>query len=103
MEIHSEKQLEKVNEYIDIIGVNNRNLETFQVDIHTSINLVNKIPNEFAKISESGISNVMSVQRLIEVGYQGFLIGEHFMKTEDPGLACQNFIHDVASALAEPQ
>lgn len=97
MEIHSEKQLEKANEYVDIIGVNNRDLETFQVDIHTSLSLINKIPNDFAKISESGISNARSVVRLIEAGYKGFLIGEHFMKTENPGLTCKLFIEEIES------
>ena len=96
MEVHAEKQLEKVNEYIDIVGVNNRNLETFTVDIHTSLDLFDKIPNDFAKISESGISNAKSVIRLIQAGYKGFLIGEHFMKTQNPGRSCQLFIEEIS-------
>ncbi len=99
MEIHSEAQLGKLNEYVDIVGVNNRNLETFTVDIHTSLGLVEKIPNEFEKISESGISNAKSVVRLNQVGYKGFLIGEHFMKTNDPGRNCKLFIEEVQSLL----
>lgn len=99
VEIHSEKQLEKINEYVDIVGVNNRNLETFNVNIHTSLNLIDKIPNDFEKISESGISNAKSVVRLNQVGYKGFLIGEHFMKTENPGESCRLFIEEVESLL----
>lgn len=99
MEIHSEKQLEKLNEYVDIVGVNNRDLETFSVNIHTSLDLVDKIPKDFAKISESGISNARSVVRLNQAGYKGFLIGEHFMKTEDPGLSCKLFIEEVQSQI----
>jgi len=99
MEIHSEKQLAKVNEYVDIVGVNNRNLETFTVDIHTSLDLVDKIPKDFEKISESGISNAMSVVRLNQAGYKGFLIGEHFMKTENPGNSCKLFIEEIQNLL----
>jgi indole-3-glycerol phosphate synthase len=99
MEIHSEKQLDKLHECIDIVGVNNRDLETFSVSIQTSLDLFDKIPDDFVKISESGISNARSVVRLIEVGFQGFLIGENFMKTEDPGLACKGFIDEVDSLL----
>ena len=99
MEIHSEKQLGKLHECIDIVGVNNRDLETFSVSIQTSLDLFDKIPDDFVKISESGISNARSVVRLIEAGFQGFLIGENFMKTEDPGLACKGFIDEVDSLL----
>ncbi len=99
MEIHSEKQLEKLHECIDIIGVNNRDLETFGVNIQTSLDLFDKIPDDFVKISESGISNARSVVRLIEAGFQGFLIGENFMKTEDPGLACKHFIEEINALL----
>lgn len=99
MEIHSEKQLEKLHECIDIIGVNNRDLETFNVSIQTSLDLFDKIPDDFVKISESGISNARSVVRLIEAGFQGFLIGENFMKTEDPGMACKYFIEEINALL----
>ena len=64
-----------------------------------SLDLFDKIPDDFVKISESGISNARSVVRLIEAGFQGFLIGENFMKTEDPGLACKGFIDEVDSLL----
>lgn len=101
MEIHSERQLEKLHPSIDIVGVNNRDLETFTVSIQTSLDLFDKIPNEFVKISESGISNAESVVKLTQAGFQGFLIGENFMKTNNPGAACQEFIQKCNSLLQQ--
>ena len=95
MEVHSEDQLDKCNEFIDIVGVNNRNLKDFTVSIETSARLFDKIPNEFVKISESGISDPASIRYLKEVGFQGFLIGEHFMKQQQPHLACSKFIESL--------
>jgi indole-3-glycerol phosphate synthase len=92
LEIHSEEELEKTNEYVDIVGVNNRNLKTFKVDIETSVRLSKFIPDSFIKISESGLSEIKSIHYLREHGFQGFLIGETFMKTENPGEACKKFI-----------
>ena len=105
MEIHSEPQLEKVTDDIDIVGVNNRNLETFEVSIENSLKLVNKIPDSVVKISESGINNPMSVRTLNQAGYKGFLIGEYFMKQENPSLACKNFIdviHQMNNGVSFP-
>lgn len=95
MEIHSEPQLEKLTDDVDIVGVNNRNLETFEVSIENSLKLIHLIPDSVVKISESGISEPMSVRLLNKAGYKGFLIGEHFMKQENPSLACKNFIEVV--------
>jgi len=95
MEIHSEEQLEKYTPDIDIIGVNNRNLKTFEVTIEQSKRLFDKLPNEVVKISESGISEVKAILELKDVGYQGFLIGENFMKTDNPGSACEAFISQL--------
>ncbi|MCX6182385.1 MAG: indole-3-glycerol phosphate synthase TrpC [Bacteroidetes bacterium] len=95
LEVHDKAELKFINEFVDAVGVNNRNLNTFRVDIQTSIDLVNEIPNEFLKISESGIDKVETIKLLKEVGYQGFLIGENFMKEEDPGKACKNFIEAI--------
>lgn len=92
LEIHSETELSHVNEYIDVIGVNNRNLKTFETDIQTSYNLANKIPDNFVKISESGISTPNTVAELRKAGYKGFLMGENFMKTDNPGKALNEFI-----------
>jgi len=79
------------------MGVNNRNLKTFDVSIETSKILASKIPNDYVKISESGISNVEAIADLKNFGYQGFLIGENFMKTEVPGKSCENFIKELES------
>lgn len=93
VEIHNEEELEKsVHPTVDIMGVNNRNLKTFEVAIENSIRLSEKIPSEFIKISESGINSVDNVRELKKYGFKGFLIGEHFMKTENPGKALKEFI-----------
>ena len=92
MEVHTARELEKVNDFVDMVGVNNRNLETFEVDVETSVRLGRLINDNFVKISESGISEASSIQYLRENGYRGFLIGETFMKTADPGEACKQFI-----------
>ncbi|MFA6922864.1 MAG: indole-3-glycerol phosphate synthase TrpC [Bacteroidales bacterium] len=91
-EIHNKEELEKVNNNIDIIGVNNRNLNDFKTDINTSIELSKKIPVEFLKISESGISSIEAIKNLRKCGFKGFLIGEYFMKTANPSKACADFI-----------
>ncbi len=99
-EIHDAEELEKISvENIDIVGVNNRNLDTLEIDIQNSVDLYSKIPNSFVKISESGISKVESILKLREVGYQGFLIGENFMKTDDPFESAYNFIKKVKNEI----
>lgn len=96
IEIHN---LEELNEClidsIDIIGVNNRNLKTFKVDIQTSKNLIKYIPSDFIKISESGLSSPIELKELKEFGFDGFLIGETFMKHTDPGLEALEFINKL--------
>lgn len=95
MEIHSEEMLEKINDNLNIIGVNNRNLKTFEVNIEQSMILFSKIPSKFAKISESGVSNIKEIHTLQNTGFEGFLIGENFMKTQNPGQTCINFIKSI--------
>lgn len=96
MEIHNETELnETLNEYVDLVGVNNRDLRTFTVSIQTSLDLVEKIPNEFVKISESGLSEASSILTLHNAGFQGFLIGENFMKEENPAKELENFIKQI--------
>lgn len=92
MEIHNEEELDIVNNYVDIVGVNNRNLKTFEVNIETSVELGNLIPEKFVKISESGLAGADEIKYLRSHGFKGFLIGETFMKTDDPGEACRDFI-----------
>tara|TARA_Y100000589_G_scaffold263078_1_gene253484 strand:- start:577 stop:1359 length:783 start_codon:yes stop_codon:yes gene_type:complete len=96
LEIHADYELDHINEYCDAIGVNNRNLKTFEVSTDISKGLANKISNEFIKISESGISNMEAIEDLKTFGFDGFLIGESFMKTNNPGHACQEFINQLS-------
>lgn len=95
MEVHTEAELDAVNEHVDVIGVNNRNLKTFVTDVENSMRLADKIPAEFVKISESGISDPATVGSLREIGYRGFLMGENFMKTQDPAAALKSFISAI--------
>lgn len=95
MEIHNEKELEIVNDFVDIVGVNNRNLKTFKVDVETSVSLSKLIPDGFVKISESGLSNAKTIGYLRKNGFSGFLIGETFMKTANPGEACKQLISEL--------
>lgn len=91
-EVHDPIELEKVCPEVTLIGVNNRNLKTFSVDIQQSIELARNIPNNFLKVSESGIDSVETILMLKAEGFHGFLIGENFMKTSDPGASCKQFI-----------
>jgi len=92
VEVHSAEELEKLNQQVDLVGVNNRNLKTFEVDVQTSVRLSKLIPDQFVKISESGISDPESIAQLRAAGFKGFLIGETFMKTDNPGKSCAEFI-----------
>ena len=96
IEIHDLEELNKsCIDSIDIIGVNNRNLKTFNVNIETSLNLVDKIPSSFTKISESGLNNSYEIKKLKNSGFDGFLIGERFMKSSNPGEELSNFISKI--------
>lgn len=98
LEVHNLEELEKsIMPSLDMIGVNNRNLKTFEVSLNYSKELAPKIPDEFVKVSESGISSIEAVNELQQFGYQGFLMGEHFMKTENPGLEAKRFIQKLMS------
>ncbi|MBO6631599.1 MAG: indole-3-glycerol phosphate synthase TrpC, partial [Psychroserpens sp.] len=92
LEIHNEEELHKsIMPSIDMIGVNNRNLKTFEVSLETSKALSNLIPDDFVKVSESGISNIEAIKTLRPFGYRGFLIGENFMKTNNAGESAAQF------------
>jgi len=95
MEIHDETGLEKLNKHIDVLGVNNRDLRVFKTDIQNSINIASQIPGGQIKISESGIRTPEDIVRLLAAGFDGFLIGEQFMKNADPGKACNELIDQV--------
>jgi indole-3-glycerol phosphate synthase len=94
-EIHEEEELEKLCSDITFVGVNNRSLRTFEVDIRTSLNLAEKIPAGFLKISESGLTSAEEIKTLFAAGYMGFLLGEAFMHTAAPGEACKNLINEL--------
>ncbi|HEY1040623.1 MAG TPA: indole-3-glycerol phosphate synthase TrpC [Bacteroidia bacterium] len=101
LEIKDEREIDHVNEFVDMVGVNNRNLETFRVDVSTSFELAEKIPAEFLKIAESGIASAHIIQNLRQVGFSGFLIGEAFMKNSRPGKACADLVRQIKNLNAE--
>jgi indole-3-glycerol phosphate synthase len=92
LEIHNDSELEYITGDVDVVGVNNRNLERFITDIDISLEMAGKIPARCVKISESGLSRPQSVKQLRQAGYRGFLIGELFMRTPDPGVALTQFL-----------
>jgi indole-3-glycerol phosphate synthase len=95
LEIHNPSELEYLNDFVNVVGVNNRNLTTFVTDTALSERLVAMIPDKFVKISESGISSAATVKRLYNLGYDGFLMGENFMKHSDPAGALEQFIAEL--------
>ena len=98
LEVHNEEELHKsLMPSLNMLGVNNRNLKTFDVNLNTSKNLSSLIPDDFVKVSESGISSVEAIRELQPYGYKGFLIGENFMKTDNPGSSALQFIKDLES------
>ena len=96
LEVHNLGELQKsIMPSLDMLGVNNRNLKTFEVSLDISKTLSDEIPNEFVKVSESGISSVDAIKELKPYGYKGFLIGENFMKTDNPGASAEAFIKQL--------
>jgi indole-3-glycerol phosphate synthase len=92
LEMHSEPELEYAALGPDMCGINNRNLGSFITDVENSFRLAELLPKDAVKVSESGISNPDTVRALRQAGFRGFLIGENFMKTADPGQALNEFI-----------
>ena len=95
LEIHNTDELPYIYKDIDMIGINNRNLGSFHTDVENSFRLIGKLPREMVKVSESGISDPEKIKALHDVGFDGFLIGETFMKTENPGDTLQQFIRKL--------
>jgi indole-3-glycerol phosphate synthase len=96
LEVHNLEELQRsINPNLDAIGVNNRNLADFTVSVETSYKLAEHIPTEFLKISESAISNPETIKQLKKAGFNGFLIGENFMKQPDPGAAMKEFVGEL--------
>jgi len=95
LEIHSEEELVHINKNVDFVGINNRNLKDFKVDLQHSVNLKNQLPEDILSIAESGIYNEQDFRFLREKGFDGFLMGEYFMKEENPGKKFGEFISNV--------
>lgn len=97
LEIHSVEELKYINANMDVVGINNRNLGTFFTDVENSFRLAEQLPSDAVLVSESGISDPATVKRLQKAGFKGFLIGENFMKTDNPELALKSFIEDLST------
>jgi indole-3-glycerol phosphate synthase len=95
LEVHDEMELDHLCDEIDIVGVNNRNLKTFEVDIDRSLRLAEKIPAGKVRIAESGIDAPATIEKFRENGFQGFLVGELFMKEQNPGKAFEKFVRKL--------
>ena len=95
LEMHSNQELEYAGLEPDMCGINNRNLGSFVTDVENSFRLAELLPKDAVKVSESGISNPDTVRALRAAGFRGFLIGETFMKTPDPGRALREFIDEI--------
>ncbi|MEP7111405.1 MAG: indole-3-glycerol phosphate synthase TrpC [Ferruginibacter sp.] len=95
LEIHSEEELQHICAETEIVGINNRDLKTFIVDINRSLELSKKIPMDKIKISESGINDVETICIFRKAGFKGFLIGENFMKQPDPTIAFAGFVEQL--------
>jgi indole-3-glycerol phosphate synthase len=91
LELHDEEELAHICDETDIIGINNRNLKTFEVDVERSLRMAEKIPADKVKVAESGINSVENISLFREHGFKGFLIGEHFMKEADTAAAFKQF------------
>ena len=96
LEIHNEEELDCINPLIDLVGINNRNLKDFSVDLNHSIKLSEQIPNTFVKVAESGITGESDIRFLKANGFQAFLIGEYFMKHDKPGEVCSELTHKLS-------
>ena len=95
LELHGEDELDYVDDYADMVGVNNRHLGTFHTDVEHSFRLASRLPKDKVLVSESGISQPQTVRSLREAGFRGFLMGEAFMKTDNPGAALSGFIKQL--------
>jgi len=101
LEVHDEAELRShLTNSVDLVGVNNRNLSTFVTDVDTSARLAALIPNHFVKVAESGLQHASTILALREAGYQGFLIGETFMKTADPAAALAGLVRELSGPVS---
>lgn len=95
LEIHNEKELEKITDEQLLVGINNRNLQQMETHLETAFEIAEKLPKEMVKVAESGLKNPEIIVQLKAAGYQGFLIGEHFMQESRPEKACRKFIQAI--------
>ena len=95
LEIHNEEELQHICEEIDLVGINNRDLKTFEVDINRSLQLSKQIPADKVIIAESGIDDTATIKMFKAAGFKGFLMGEKFMKADDPGIAFEQFVQQL--------
>ncbi|HLK28600.1 MAG TPA: indole-3-glycerol phosphate synthase TrpC [Puia sp.] len=95
LELHAEEELEHICDETEIVGINNRNLKTFEVDIERSLRMAEKIPSDKIKVAESGISSVENINLFKQHGFRGFLIGENFMKEKNPAIAFASFVNKL--------
>jgi indole-3-glycerol phosphate synthase len=102
LEVHEESELDHLCDEITLVGVNSRNLHTFETNLQTALDLAKKIPDGFVKVAESGIKNVDDLIMLRQAGYKGFLIGETFMKEENPGEAFNAFAREAIAKMSIP-
>jgi indole-3-glycerol phosphate synthase len=99
-EIHDEDELKLLNSYVQLVGINNRNLKTFKVDLEQSMRLASQLPVGMVPVAESGIGSIDDYMMLKEAGFKAFLMGENFMKHADPGTACMEFCNTINARLA---
>ncbi len=95
LEIHTEEELKHFNKNIDLVGINNRNLKDFKVDLQHSVQLKNQLPDDVLSVAESGIYSIENFQYLKEKGFNGFLMGEYFMKNNNPARAFEEFTSNI--------
>jgi indole-3-glycerol phosphate synthase len=95
LEIHNDEELGHICDEVDMVGVNNRNLKDFVVNVEASAQLIEAIPTNKVAVAESGINNTDTIVFLRKAGFRGFLIGEHFMKQADPTIAFADFVTDL--------
>ena len=98
LEVHNQEEIDShMGDYVDLIGVNSRDLKTFETDLNKLEELINSLPKDLVKVAESGIKTADDVVRLKQMGFEGFLIGTTFMKSTHPEKACQNFSNKLSS------
>jgi indole-3-glycerol phosphate synthase len=96
LELHDETELDHVNDMVDMVGINNRNLKTFSVDTEQSVRMAEQLGNDVIKVAESGITSVETLRYFKQHGFHGFLIGENFMKNSNPAQTCAEFISTLS-------